>query len=59
MYKAAQNVPMVEAFPGLLIRAAGMSGNPVVSFLIEEGYPVNPEPDKENGSMIMIASSRY
>ena len=43
------DVPMVEAEPYLLEKATYGSGFPVVKFLLEEGYPVNPEPDEETG----------
>ena len=48
-HEAALDVPMVEKHPGLLAYAAGEGSIPVVEFLIEEGYPVNPEPNKETG----------
>ncbi|MCR4657446.1 MAG: ankyrin repeat domain-containing protein [Lachnospiraceae bacterium] len=49
MNEAVTDVPMVDAYPGLLAKAAGTCGLPVVKFLIKEGYPVNPEPDKKTG----------
>ena len=42
-------VSVVEQEPYLLAKAAYQSGLPVVRFLVEEGYPVNPEPDEETG----------
>ncbi len=46
---ASLDVSMTEAYPNLLIRAV-MSNSPlVVKFLVEQGYPVDPEPDAASG----------